>query len=605
MLVEMVMAPPTPSDAASAMTPGTSPRSSGNVRWQCVSITGNNIAASGATAALAACTRLHTPHAGHVGSRAAQGAITMAHTTSAGDRSGLWRAIRLLAVALAVALSAPLARAGLAAQDASERWYVVRIAGNRAGHMRQYERVGPERIESGTEMVLKIDRGAQTLEIKLAGRFVETPDGRPIEMVSEQSLGGAGPAVIARTVFAGDTLETTTTTGGGAPSLSKAPWKPDGDWQTPYAAGKRLEASFGELVALGEEAIGQAVTTRTLDPLVGLRLFNATFTIRGTEDAELEGRTVPAVRVDSTADVAPGYVGDDLLDHSGKLLRSSLVLGGLKVEVFSADRQLALSPAEPAELLESTLIRPTGGRVPRAGEPQAVYKLRMRQGAAPELLGTPRQRVERLDERTLRVSVDGRAAVAPAPGEDRDAALTGPSAMIDTRDNAVAQFARAALGKLGPGATPDRTARALERAVHEHIVKKDFGVGFASASEVVRTRHGDCTEHGVLLAAALRSAGIPARVVTGLVGLRADPAGRGLAGDGDIFGYHMWTQALIPGPTGALGWVDLDAALPDGWGVDHIAISVSALADGQLVNSFIELAPLFAGLEIEILTPAR
>lgn len=522
----------------------------------------------------------------------------MAHTRAALERGGVGRALRLLVIVLAVALPASWARG---APELDERWYVVRIGGNRAGYMRQYERVEPERIESGTEMVLRIGRGAQTVEVRIGGLFVETPDGRPVEMVSEQSLGGAGAAVVARSVFAGQTIETTTTTGGGAPSKTTAPWTPDGDWQTPYAAGKRLEERFAQLVARGPEAIGQAVSTRTIDPLLGARLFNATITVRGFEDAAIEGRTVPAVRVESVADAAPGQVSDDLLDHAGRLLRSRLALGGLRVEVFSADRELALSPAEPAELLESTLIEPTGGRVPAAGAAGAVYVLRVERGRAPELVSTPRQRVERIDERTLRVTVDGRAAVAPAQGEERDAALTGPSAMIDTRDQAVSAFARAALGKLGPGATPDATARALERAVHGHIVTKDFGVGFASASEVVRTRHGDCTEHGVLLAAALRSAGIPARVVTGLVGLRADPAGRGLARDGDIFGYHMWTQALIPGPDGGLRWVDLDATLPDGWGVNHIAVSVSALADGQLVNSFVELAPLIAGLEIEVL----
>jgi len=44
---------------------------------------------------------------------------------------------------------------------------------------------------------------------------------------------------------------------------------------------------------------------------------------------------------------------------------------------------------------------------------------------------------------------------------------------------------------------------------------KNFETAFAPASEVAQTLAGDCTEHGVLVAAMCRAVGVPARVVVG------------------------------------------------------------------------------------------
>src|SRR5690606_5201760 len=99
---------------------------------------------------------------------------------------------------------------------------------------------------------------------------------------------------------------------------------------------------------------------------------------------------------------------------------------------------------------------------------------------------------------------------------------------------------------------PAVIAEKLRRFVHSYISNKSLDVGLASASEVCRTREGDCTEHATLLAAALRFAGIPSRVVSGLIYAEE------FAGRSRIFGYHMWTQALLPDDAGAMRWVDLD-----------------------------------------------
>jgi hypothetical protein len=83
--------------------------------------------------------------------------------------------------------------------------------------------------------------------------------------------------------------------------------------------------------------------------------------------------------------------------------------------------------------------------------------------------------------------------------------------------------------------------RRVTRFVFEWITEKDFSVGFASALEVCHHPRGDCTEHGVLAVALLRRLGVPARGVTGWVGL------------GDMLGLHFWVEIHLQDR-----WVPLD-----------------------------------------------
>ena len=99
----------------------------------------------------------------------------------------------------------------------------------------------------------------------------------------------------------------------------------------------------------------------------------------------------------------------------------------------------------------------------------------------------------------------------------------------------------------------------------------------ATASEVARSKSGDCTEHGILLAALLRAKKIPSRVVTGLVYANS------LKG----FGGHMWTEAYLKGR-----WIPLDATLAQGHGdAIHLKTGDSALEDSSAlpVESFLPL----------------
>ena len=83
----------------------------------------------------------------------------------------------------------------------------------------------------------------------------------------------------------------------------------------------------------------------------------------------------------------------------------------------------------------------------------------------------------------------------------------------------------------------------IAKFVYKHINNKNYNHGNMSASEVLRTRSGDCTEHSALFAALSRAAGIPVKMVYGVV----------LNPNGEFF-FHNWNEAFADGK-----WVTIDS----------------------------------------------
>ena len=92
-----------------------------------------------------------------------------------------------------------------------------------------------------------------------------------------------------------------------------------------------------------------------------------------------------------------------------------------------------------------------------------------------------------------------------------------------------------------------------------------------------------------MLCAMLRSQEIPARVAVGLVYAESFLQQRG------VFGWHMWTQALIDGK-----WVDYDATLRSRYHAAHVLTSTSDLNDGALPGELGSALQLIGNLEIEV-----
>ena len=123
----------------------------------------------------------------------------------------------------------------------------------------------------------------------------------------------------------------------------------------------------------------------------------------------------------------------------------------------------------------------------------------------------------------------------------------------------------------------------LCRRVAREIEYKGLGIAFATAAEVCRKKSGDCTEHGVLLAALGRALGIPSRVVTGLIYVSE------MGGRKNVLGFHMWTQFWI-----ADQWVDLDAA----W--DQVDVDPTHITLGTHSLNHDSMASLVSGVMLKM-----
>jgi transglutaminase-like putative cysteine protease len=228
-----------------------------------------------------------------------------------------------------------------------------------------------------------------------------------------------------------------------------------------------------------------------------------------------------------------------------------------------------------------------------AGAGEATYRLTLRQepAAATRAGATPfratGQDVVRVEDprthvvRVRRVLPQASAPrpVTPPPGQE-DCLLA--TTYVQSDAEAIRNLAREVAGK---EADSWRAAKLLERWVHENVTEKNLETAFATAIEVLQSREGDCTEHAVLLAALARAAGIPARVVAGLVYSQR------------AFVGHMWTEVYVG------EWVPLDATLGKGAvGADHIALATSSLSSASLADLFLDLLQSLGNLQIEVLS---
>lgn len=141
----------------------------------------------------------------------------------------------------------------------------------------------------------------------------------------------------------------------------------------------------------------------------------------------------------------------------------------------------------------------------------------------------------------------------------------------------------------GAVSDPHEKCRRLTSYVSSHLRLSAFSTSLRPASEVVKSKQGDCTEYSVLLAACMRSEGVPARVAVGFAYV-PNPAS---------FVPHMWTEAWIDGK-----WIPFDATL----GIEvnpltRLKVNDSDLSDRNMNGTllFIPLLKFLGRATVEIL----
>lgn len=465
-----------------------------------------------------------------------------------------------------------------------ERWYVVMLQGQRVGHMHSSTHtVGPN-VTTTEQMAITLRRGPSVVSVEQTMSFTETLDGKPVS--AETMLRTAQQPMTSRFTFNDDGIDIEREMAGRKLTEHVPPLA--GEYLTPAAAQKRIE----QLDKQGADSIQLAV----LDVSSGQPAVVAVVMKRiGQENIEVLGKTVPAQIWDVTSTSTGGLTIRQYVDDQGQMLRSTIAIMGMTLDILAADEAVATSAANPPEVVASLLVHPDHPIAQPRQLRSALFKLLLPDDFEGDLPRAGYQRVTWADDHTVLVALDLDQPVAPtddAPTPDNLAAST----VLDYQNQAVQALLAQALGYEADRLSSAEKAERLRTFVHQYVTSKNLSVGFACASEVARTAEGDCTEHAVLLAALLRAAGIPSRTVTGLIYVDE------FLGTQNAFGYHMWTEAWLT-PTHEAGdrWVDLDATLDNPFDAAHIALAVSAMQEGSLVNDMIDLLPLLGGLKIEVL----
>ena len=471
------------------------------------------------------------------------------------------RCLGALVAAAALALCAASVRAGPAA-GARETWYRISIEGTDAGWQRTSEAADARGFRSASESFLRVGRDGAATEIRIRWELLESAGGTPIECTVEQWVGATPTRT--RAEFSAEGV-VARSDGGGREVVQRFPALP-ADCLGPAAAGRHIGA---------QRAAGSArISCTTIDPASGL--------------APVGTVTVPAPgeRCWSTTTTVVPTAMTECLDEHGDVVRAESRLGIGTFVLTRMDRSRAQAPlpggAAGVDVLRCSVIevRPPADALLRAQS--AVVAVRARSGQLIPLPSSGAQRVEPApDGAWVRVTVDAAIGSAAAEGDASDARYRDASPVIDSDDPAI----RAAVQRTLAAVKGSESARAeaLRAFVHRHIAGKDLASVFASASSVMRSRSGDCTEHAVLLAAMLRAAGIPSRLAAGVVYAREFAGVRG------CYAWHMWTQAIVDGQ-----WRDLDATL-DGraFHAGHILAATGA-QDGPSID------PAFAGMVMSV-----
>lgn len=504
------------------------------------------------------------------------------------------RPILHLATAVLVALSFAV---HASARGPSDDWYLVSLAGQPCGYMHSWQSEVPPNpshvppgsalLEVGQEMMLRVGRAGQVVSIRTKQvsreRFAgaQAPGPRLIaSALLEAELGGT-PTVTTWTFVGNKVLERVDAVRRKGQRESDVP---PGDWLPPGAA---------QMLAESKRASGESpFSISTLDFESGLRVATLTSTKAEAGSVTIDSRAIPVTWWSTTSTLNP-FVAREGYAVDGSLVELRLPMEIGEIVMTRSTKALVLERqgvAAAPELLVRSLAPIVGSDAKSLARAESATYLVSR-----EVPASGHQAVLSNDASVWRITVSADAPAAALvlppqslPLEERAACLA-PSVLIDSDDEHV----RRATTKTLEDAPKDNVAHRAEllrRSTYAVIRRKDLASAFASASDAIVSRAGDCTEHAVLLAAMLRADGIPSRVACGMVSAES------FAGERNVFAWHMWTQAWIDGR-----WVDLDATLPDrAFHPGHVLCATTPLSGGALDPAIANLAALIGGLRVEV-----
>lgn len=439
----------------------------------------------------------------------------------------------------------------LRGESSSAIWHVVFIQGVKVGSRQTTEKVvernGQTVIETTVCEHIELVREGQRSVVDVKIVYLDTQDGDMIQVKYPLLLGTETTRMQA--TVEGDALRIRSLSDDRPPT--EMPWPEDA--RGPLCIERSLRdrpmrpdeirtlRMFLPAICQTVEATLQAADWETTQLLTGeKRLLRINARTRLTGDAEMTST------IWTNAD--------------GTILKDTQTVG-VEVTTYRTTRETALANGEnqPLDLFQHAIISVDSPLVSPHSCQEIEYEISSPHSDPAKLFcSNERQRIQPIGPNSARLIVHA------SDGENTDK-LTD----ADLAASPLAQSDAPRIRELAESVLPDvddsrRVAIALEKLVYRLIEEKSYGQVFASATEVLDSHAGDCTEHSVLLVALCRARSIPARAAMGLVYSEPHQA----------FAYHMWTEAW----TGNR-WLSLDATRGDGRiGPAHLKMATSHLA---------------------------
>jgi transglutaminase-like putative cysteine protease len=473
--------------------------------------------------------------------------------------------------------------AGFAATPARDSWDSVFIAGARVGSLHStvepFKDRGRDRLRVRVDLSLQFKRIDADVTTRMRSTTIETRDGA-VESLDIRILASGQELHVFGAPM--DGRLTLTIEGTGQRQQKVLDWGPE--VRGPYAVEqslarqpiqpgeqRALKMFLTDLNRVGDITL-TAAQEREEVPLAGgaKRML-----LRIAQTASLEGRPRPEFDMTLWA------------DSKGTILKSSSDnLGGMVT--YRTTRQAALAPATgqvaPFDQILNSVIK-VSPPIAQPGATRAlIYRITLRDDEPGQVIPSDRRQSLKpggsRNTAVLEVKTAGPDAGNPG-AEQVGPEYLRPNAMITSADARVVDLSRQAVG--GASDAWEKVVR-IEQWVATNLKNKNFSVAFAPASEVARNLTGDCTEHGVLTAAMCRAAGVPARVVLGLV--YAEPLGG--------FGFHLWNEVYVN-----RRWVAVDATYHQ-TSVDavHIKLSDASLDGVAPFEAFLPVVRVLGKLSI-------
>lgn len=297
--------------------------------------------------------------------------------------------------------------------------------------------------------------------------------------------------------------------------------------------------------------------------------------------APMQVEVKPSTQVAGEFDLSIQYQGQEMLnriDSRGELKQETVVLPP-RMEVVARPItketfENLQAKASPVDLVESSRV--PFRRIPNAKD---LKELKVRISGIPLenfQLNRHRQKLEGnvLSIEVETISENSLPVQALIGRSDLQRYLAG-DVFIPVQHPLIQRTAREIVGQEND---LWKRARLLHDFVYRSLQKAPY-ISLPDAIETLETRKGDCNEHATLLTALARAAGIPARMVVGIVHSNSSMASalQGKADDSPGFYYHAWVEVFNGNE-----WISMDPT----WnevpaGATHIAF-IEGASDQQI-----------------------